>query len=58
VAGDDLVKEPREDPDTTIVRDPVPVTYALRYTEGLTASPLQILARTAEELVDELSEDA
>jgi hypothetical protein len=48
------LKEPREDPAPGLVEDPFPLRVELRYTAPLTTSPLAVLARTAETLVEDL----
>lgn len=48
------LRDPGDDPQPDLVEDPFPLHIELRYTESLTASPLAVLARTAEALVEEL----
>ena len=46
--------DPSRDLDRTLVEDPVPVAYELRYPPPVPPSPLSVLASTAEALVEEL----
>jgi Glycosyl transferase family 2 len=48
------LRDPADDPSPVLVADPVPVSYEVPYTQSLTRTPIEILARTAEALVEEL----
>ena len=48
------MRTPDDDPEPHVVEDPFPFQFELRYTGPLTVTPLAVLARTAEALVEEL----
>ncbi len=53
-ALDYSLRDPSEDPSPVLVDDPLPVSYTVRYSQRLTRTPLEIVARTAAALVEEL----